>query len=226
MFDYRDADSSYSDINDFDNTITVLVGSEEKRFILHQDVVCAKSKFFTAACSRKWREGQEKLVRLPEIHIPTFKVYCSWVYTGKIADISYTKESDEDDKIAEKAQLVELYLVADTLDDVKLRNLAVSTLLKSMEAHRTILNFVSIQRIWQSSLSSSNIRKMVVDVTVSRMADTAYAENLSQYPPEFVQDVAVAALKIRPTVSWDQARKRLPQFLEAEEEEVAVEEQH
>lgn len=194
--------------------------------MLHQDAICGKSKFFRAACSKKWREGQEKLVRLPELHLPTFKIYCSWVYTGKIADISYTKESDEDDKVAEKAQLVDLYLVADTLDDVKLRNLAVSTLLKSMEAHQTILSSVSIQRIWQSTLSGSKIRKMVVDVTVSRMADTSFAENLSQYPPEFVQDVAVAAMKIRPTVCWNQARKRLPQFLEAEEQEVAVEEQH
>lgn len=196
-----EANHGHSEIDDFDNLITVLVGSEEHRFMLHQDAICGKSKFFTAACSKKWREGQERLVRLPEIRPSTFKIYCGWVYTGQIADIAHTRESDKDDRVAEKSQLVDLYLVADALDDIKLRNLAVSTLFKSMQVHGTILSAVAIQWIWRATPSGSNIRKMLVDVTVSRMKDTSFEGYLLQYPPEFVQDVAVAAMKIRPMLS-------------------------
>jgi hypothetical protein len=57
--------------------VTVLVGKEEKRFTLHQDAVCANSKFFKAACSKRWREGQERTVRLPEAQPDIFKLYCS-----------------------------------------------------------------------------------------------------------------------------------------------------
>lgn len=51
---------------DYDSLITVLVGAGEERFTVHKDVICVKSKFFRAACSDRWQEGQEKVVRLPE----------------------------------------------------------------------------------------------------------------------------------------------------------------
>lgn len=37
----------------YNDTISVLVGSEERSFVVHKDVVCASSKFFRTACSTR-----------------------------------------------------------------------------------------------------------------------------------------------------------------------------
>ncbi|OSS51538.1 hypothetical protein B5807_03575 [Epicoccum nigrum] len=45
---------------------TVLVGSEKKRFIVHQDLLTCHSEFFRAALMGKFKEADEKIVPLPE----------------------------------------------------------------------------------------------------------------------------------------------------------------
>lgn len=64
---------------DYDSVVTFLVGAGEKRFTVHKDVICAKSKFVRASCSDRWQEGREKVVRLPEARlIPAFQMYMDW----------------------------------------------------------------------------------------------------------------------------------------------------
>jgi hypothetical protein len=48
---------------------------------VHEDPICHKSPFFKAACSHDWKEGQEKLVKLPTIEPIVFEAYIHWVYT-------------------------------------------------------------------------------------------------------------------------------------------------
>ena len=93
----------------------MLVGPKEERFILHHDAVCARSKFFKAACSKQWREGQERLVRLPEVDPVVFKTYCGWVYSGDLAKPFCTSESEVKDRIAEQKHFIDLYLLGDSL---------------------------------------------------------------------------------------------------------------
>ncbi|KAK3637789.1 hypothetical protein LTR56_011995 [Elasticomyces elasticus] len=80
-----EAESSSKQVKmDYTDLITVLVGAEESRFIVHKDAICAKSPFFNAACGREWIEGQEKTVRLPEQDAGAFKVYLRWVYSDTL----------------------------------------------------------------------------------------------------------------------------------------------
>lgn len=60
---------------DFDDMITILVGEEEHRFTVHKDMLCAKSRFFRAACSKRWASGVEKVVRQPEGTAEDFQIY-------------------------------------------------------------------------------------------------------------------------------------------------------
>lgn len=214
MFNDNEADLGYSDINDFDNTVTVLVCRGEKRFTLHQDVVCAKSKFFKAACSKRWIEG--RLVRLPEMATSTCKAYCGWVYSGKIAEIICNEDSDNDDKCNEKLRFVDLYLAADTLDDIQLRNLAVGLLFKCFRMHATIPSDVLVDQIWKSTLRGSQMRRMILDSFVAQCDRKLFEENLSKYPREFIEDVATTAMKAAPAVSWSEMAKRISDYDEVE----------
>jgi len=91
--DNSEADVPARDIQDFDKIIVVLVDSEEKHFSVHQDAICDKSKFSKAACSKHWIEGQEKLIRLPEVKPEVFQRYSNWIYSGTILASRLTPES-------------------------------------------------------------------------------------------------------------------------------------
>lgn len=49
--------------------------TETQEFTVHRHLVCANSKFFKAACSKLWAEGEEKIVRLPEVKVDAFQAY-------------------------------------------------------------------------------------------------------------------------------------------------------
>jgi len=210
------ANQRRSNITEFGNIVTVLVGTEEERFVLHQDAVCAKSKFFKAACSKQWLEGQERIVRLPEADAAIFQVYCNWIYSSELQEPTCTAPSDTADKNAERESLIKLYLLGDSLDDVALRNQTNVMLFKAMRNQRKLLNTELTRLVWDSTVPKSSMRRMVVDVFVSRHSSAQFAELVSGYPTEFVQEVAVAAMKARKTSAWTVVAQRLPQYAETE----------
>lgn len=207
---------SCSSIKEFDNVVTVLVGQEEKPFILHQDLVCAKSKFFKAACSKQWLEGQDRVVQLPEIEAATFRWYSLWVYSDKLEGPTFTVESDSTERAAERESIVKLYLLGDSLDDVGLRNKTNELLFKTMRTQRKLIDPEIINLAWESTLPKCPLRKMLIDVHVSRKSWGDFAEHISEYPVEFLQELAVAALRARKISSWDVLAQRLPQYAEIE----------
>lgn len=149
---------------DYDNVITILVGLEEHRFIAHKDVICLKSKFFRAAFSDRWREGQAKVVRLPEVRSAEhFQMYMDWAYNnGKIID-----EPDPSTDII--SDLIEIFILGDVLQDVKLRNeilRLLNTLICKAKEH---LNELHCHLIWDNTPSNSSLRKWTVDAIISSM---------------------------------------------------------
>lgn len=205
-----------SDIYDFDNMVTVLVGKEEKRFTLHQDAVCAKSKFFKAACSKEWLEGQERVVRLPETQVTTFQEYCSWIYSSKIAVGTCTQASALAEKGNELQRLMYLHILGDELDDIQLRNKANVELFKAMQKSNAIPDAQLNKMVWESTMPGSLLRKLLVDAIVARFTRHEFAAAVSQYPAECVQEIAVAALQAAPVSSWEHMAQRLSPYKEAE----------
>jgi hypothetical protein len=55
--------------------VSILTGEEEQQFTVHKDSICAKSKFFKAACSERWIEGKQKVVKLPDVTARDFQTY-------------------------------------------------------------------------------------------------------------------------------------------------------
>ena len=139
---------------------------EQKRFILHHDAVCSKSKFFRAACSERWLEGQERIVRLPEAKPVAFQEYCRWIYYGQVADGTCTMTSSNIEKLGETQRLIDLYLLGDQLDDTQLRNQANIKLFKSLQNANTMPSIAQMELVWDSTTRGSSLRKLLVDVVV------------------------------------------------------------
>jgi hypothetical protein len=206
-----------SSIQDFNNTVAVLVGPEEQRFLLHQDAVCDKSKFFKAACSKRWIEGQEKLVRLPEAKAKIFQEYCKWIYSGVIPASRCTPEDEAAANIAELDLFVELYLLGDSLDDVQLRNLATQRFCNCLEGTNKLPPPLTYVKIWSSTPSGSLFRKQLVDIVVARYERDTMAKTIAQYPSEFIQEFAIAAFFKAPLTTWEAAIGDNTKYLEPEE---------
>ncbi|KAK3710224.1 hypothetical protein LTR37_010445 [Vermiconidia calcicola] len=68
----------------YSETMVVMVGLEAKSFTVHTTIICRDSLFFQAACGREWKEGQEKVVHLPEVEAQLFDVYVHWAYTREL----------------------------------------------------------------------------------------------------------------------------------------------
>jgi hypothetical protein len=209
------ADSMTSDIEDFDDIITVLVGPEERRSSLHKPNLCNKSRFFEAACSKRWIEGQKKIVSLPEVRVDLFRKYCEWVYSDRLPSNRCNMQSEPADLVEEQDMIIGLYLLGDSLDDLRLRGSAIKAMTKSMSA----IGFPvpdHIATVWSSTPSGSLFRKALVDFIISRDRGT-FVSQIATYPPEFLQEVAIGALRRVAPKSWKDTFGDGSRFLEPDE---------
>ena len=199
---------------DFADQISVLVGRSEQLFIVHRELICAKSKFFKAACSKRWLEGKEKQVKLPDVDPPVFQSYLSWVYSTTL-NIAALTDQDTDKTVSENsrvvAKYVELYLLGDVLDDVRLRNKVLQTLVLDTE---TMPRLETVQRVWKKTPHNSPIRRMIVECAAWRVNRPYLQSKLTEYPEDFVQRVAAILLCEVPIKSQTLFTARLPAYLE------------
>lgn len=193
---------------DYTTTIKVLIGPGEQVFAVHKDVICAKSKFFKAACSEPGENGQERTVRLPEVDSKVFQHYVDWAYGNTLVAGSSV---DEDVEMA-----IKLNLLGGVLDDVKLRNQAVKALTSHSAINKKAPNAADTKAIWASTTNKSLLRKWVVDEMIMRGNRDRFEQAIADYPANFVQEVALKLLKQKSTTSSKSFQANLPEYLEAE----------
>ena len=124
--------------SEFQDTITIVVGHEaERRFTVHQDLVCHRSPFFKGACTRGWMEAEEKIVRLPDHRPVIFKLYleCAYSHTKDLeihvrraAQQRASVIGSEELRMIENSMLRSLWFLADYLGDTDCMNRAMDTL--------------------------------------------------------------------------------------------------
>lgn len=179
--------------------------------MVYPDIICEKSKFFRAACSERWSEGQNKIVRLPEQEPSTFQSYLDWVYSGQVTVDKKSIHSTLFD-------LIDLYLLGDFLDDVKLRNKCTKALTAYSAKHPMNPGPECITRLWSHTSAGCPLRKWSIDNTVMRLDREYLAQHIANYPAELVQQIAVAAAQKVETESSRAFGGKLPEYLEPEEE--------
>jgi hypothetical protein len=133
--------------------ITILVGEdteEEQRFTVHKDMICAKSKFFRAACSERWPTGREIIVRLPAGTPEDFQIYVEWVYTSRInIDIEDIEEL--------QAKLTDMYILGDLVDDYQLRIATIERLMTNVLVDSPIV-CPELHKVYEATVAGSPLR--------------------------------------------------------------------
>ncbi|TKA77622.1 hypothetical protein B0A49_03895 [Cryomyces minteri] len=77
------------DLRDPLHIVTVSVGAAPhavKSFQVHEELLTARSSFFRAAFQKEWKEGRERVLKLPEDNPESFEQYARWIYCGKIGN--------------------------------------------------------------------------------------------------------------------------------------------
>nr|POF17506.1 hypothetical protein CFP56_12920 [Quercus suber] len=110
--------------------MTLVVGAEEQKLLIHRDILCEHSAFFKAAASEQWKEGQTLLLTLPDDDSDVLDLYIHWIYQGKIysrtpVDIS-GKESNESET------LVRAFVFGEKIQDGHFKDAVIDALLASV----------------------------------------------------------------------------------------------
>ncbi|KAK5717818.1 hypothetical protein LTR15_008659 [Elasticomyces elasticus] len=74
--------------------VEVVVGPEKRKFHLHDQILRSGSAFFEAALSKEWKEGQTRVVLLPDDAASLVDRYVQWLYTGKVGVTQDTGRTD------------------------------------------------------------------------------------------------------------------------------------
>jgi hypothetical protein len=178
-------------------------------------VICTSSKFFRAACSRRWFKDRERVIRLRDVQPPDFQVYVHWSYSGNLVVEDDATKSDRG------MNLARMYIVGDVLDDVKLRNSA-TQLLNALVIAQGFFCPRVIRLVWENTAPSSSLRKWTVDTAILAINRKDFAKNAARYPVEFMSAMALEALQhIAPITRKEREREftsLLPNYLEPEDE--------
>lgn len=110
--------------------------------------------------------------------------------------------------------MVDLYLLGDVLDDVKLRNKAMQLLSAQVMHPRP----ETVGRIWENTPTTSILRKWTLDITIFNLARQCFADNAEDYPADFVMQMATRLLEQTKTIGGKKTKERLasPEYLEPE----------
>jgi hypothetical protein len=178
---------------DYHTTTSILVGTEEKRFIIHNAFICPRSKFFRAACSERCSES--KIIRLPEVSADDFRLYAHWVYNSTI-DVGVEDVEETQDNC------LRMYILGDVLDDYRLRNAAMELLIDSLTS-TTQPSPETVWDVYERTPEGSPLRKLLVDWRIGSGEGERdkFAVEVELYPAEFVQELAVALMRRSPIAS-------------------------
>jgi len=194
----------------YGETFTILVGPDAILHNVHKHVLVRNSAFFRIACNSKFREAQDKIIRLPEMKNEDFEVYMQWAYTNEVV----VKDDDDclDDPGDESQwhSLVRLYGATHILVDIPLRNAIIDTLLQLRKKYDRGPNIYVTQTIYQVTPPECKLRAMAVTawLTAKLFVDCIAGKELAnKLPHEFLVDFMAAKIDdpqfSSPGVNWD-----------------------
>ncbi|TKA81610.1 hypothetical protein B0A55_03559 [Friedmanniomyces simplex] len=189
---------------EYKDTFTVLVGPEKESFVLHASIATTHSKFFQAACRGKFKEAKEKVVRLLEVSEETFRAYVQWMYSGTVVVMDKQEHEADADCCVHEVNLVKLYILADTLAALPLRNKTIDEYVVFSRSPSSGTVSLCIKLAYKHTPVGSRLRELFVDENVywSAYWTKWLKRQLHHLPVEFISDLAIGMAErgwVRPT---------------------------
>ena len=103
---------------DYQKTVRILIGTKEEDFTVPQRLLIDKSDFFKSACTKPWKEAEERTIRLPEMTVEHFGNYLHWIFKGAVPTHEQGSANNEEYSDALLSCYIDLYITADQLGDI------------------------------------------------------------------------------------------------------------
>ena len=188
--------------------VTLFVGTTQKAFYVHVDLLCNASSFFKAAFTGDFKESSDKTVQLPEDDEDIVSLFIEWLYHQRYEMLPLSAEDDEesdddhddiDDKKKENDrfyQVFRLFVLAEKYDVPDLKWLLTKTLFADIkEVHRGPSN-ASIGYLYRHTTGSKGIHRLVADWHAWRMhPEELERQNFRAFLeeiPEFSADIVLS----------------------------------
>ena len=141
-------------------TVTLIVGPTKTQFIVHEHIICAASRYFTAAILSGFRESEEKTITWGEEKVEAVDFLVRWLYRRQESGM-VSKESLEPQPVDE---LLDVYFLADKCQITDLKTLVIDQLVsKSLAAENTfLLSLCQMERIYANTTSKSGLRRFLL----------------------------------------------------------------
>ncbi|THX20640.1 hypothetical protein D6D11_10729 [Aureobasidium pullulans] len=164
---------------------TIIVGSQKKKFGVHQALICDRSQYFNKAFTGSFQEAETGIVELKDVSPVLFQIFVGWLYYDKLIytvldegssvaedfenletsieiDLDGPDVVDQDPSTWPYHVIIELYMFADRFDIKALRIDTLDVFIESTLKNQRTMLISSYRYIWTYTHVSSPLRKFVV----------------------------------------------------------------
>lgn len=148
----------------FENVIRVLFENEKHQFFVRQDKICSSSRLFRAMVSSS--TGRESFVSLPSTSSDEFRTYLHWLKARDVSLQVWFNRTGQSLLLTEPEELqayMDIYVLAESLDDRKLRNYVMKTFITNCPKLGAVPDGDWCARIWKQTSDGSRLRTFVVE---------------------------------------------------------------
>ncbi|CZT51931.1 uncharacterized protein RSE6_13157 [Rhynchosporium secalis] len=172
---------------DFSLPAAILVGPYAEAFHINEELICASSHFFRAACEEPVPNSSRRTMTLPDTDPTLFDIFISWLITGDISNSSelegITKSAHGETEEEEEAIIIEqhyalwdqlcgCYNLGDEILSPGFKNAVVDLLVK-VSGH-LVMRFntfpcrttYELETIYKTTFPGSGLRRLVVDLAI------------------------------------------------------------
>ena len=141
--------------------VTLLVGPDKGKFLIHKDILCEASRYFDAAFSSGFKEATEQTLALEQENPRIVESFINWIYTGRL---NYVVPKDRT-TVPLYEEPLELYLLADKYEVPKLRRQLVQYFY-DLRSNHTLQPLATFTRLYDKTTDNDGLRKLFIDMMV------------------------------------------------------------
>jgi hypothetical protein len=163
----------------------IFVGEERTRYLVHKDIVCGQSPFFSAALNGSFSEGESQQVELPETDAKTFDHVILWFYQNRLEPTRYFFKDNKPTYFS----LLDLYAIADQLDIEGLRNAVCNRVAELAETTNSVPTPTDTHILYEAIRDTSPLRTLIIDLFAFKKTDNLIHTHPDEWHPSFLRDL-------------------------------------
>lgn len=175
-----------------DSLVTLLVGPEEDKMVVHRTFLSQDSAFFKAALKKQWAEGQTRVIKLPEESLELMQDYIGHLYGVKLPTrVLVTGSCEVNDGHYEA--LGRLYVLGERMLDTKYQNKIICEFFRLTQVCNYYPVGSCINVIYEGTTPESPARRMLLDFATEHGSESWFDTALHTAPgQEYLLDLSKA----------------------------------